>query len=173
MHALLSDAGQILRVCLQRDDSRAMRLQIWMLEGRLETFPVIIHKTVLHPAVQGPARVYGAEMGEKAGGEIAVSTAPFMNHEGRRKFLLRSMRFVKLLGESMRQPIVTARHRLRIVSATGFTQSIEHRIQMSLPFINRLKLPDTLRRSLFVGRGWTAHGGGILTNHGFQDNHGE
>ena len=110
-------------------------------------------------------------MRQEAGGEIAVSAAPFMNHERWWKLFLIPVGLVKFLRQSVRQSIVTTGECLVEVLDAAATQSVEHGVEVGLPFIDRPEIPHALRGRLFVrGNTWKAHGRGILTNAALQDN---
>ena len=80
---------------------------------------------------------------------------------------------IKLAGKSMREPVVTTRHRLGVIPEAVVLQPIKQSVKVSLPLINRLELAETLGGSLFLGGGREAHSRGILAKHVYQDNQSE
>ena len=70
-----------------------------------------VHEHVQGPAVDGAGRVQRHEMSQEAGGQVAVSAAPFLDDECGGKIGLFGCVVVEVNGQRVRQAVIGARHR--------------------------------------------------------------
>src|SRR2546422_7140591 len=152
MHAPGCHAGQILGISLQGGHLFAMGLQIRMGQGSRQGVPVGVHEHVPGLAVDRAGGIQRLQMSQEAGGQVAVSAAPFLDNESGRKVGLFSCVVVVVHSQRVRQAVIGARHRLVVVPDLSPSESVEDGIDVVLPVVHRLELANELRGRLFVRR---------------------
>src|SRR5437016_7177389 len=152
MHAAVFHAGQILGISLQGSHLFAMGLQVRMGQGSRQGVPVGVHEHVPGLAVDRAGGIQRLQMSQEAGGQVAVSAAPFLDNECGGKVGLFGRVVVVVHSQRVRQTVIGARHRLIVVPDLSPSEAVEDGIDVRLPVVHRLELADELRGCLFVGR---------------------
>src|SRR3989454_10169247 len=129
-----------------------MGLQVRMGQGSRQGVPVGVHEHVPGLAVDRAGGIQRLQMSQEAGGQVAVSAAPFLDNESGRKVGLFSCVVVVVHSQRVRQAVIGARHRLVVVPDLSPSESVEDGIDVGLPFVHRLELANELRGRLFVRR---------------------
>src|SRR5207245_1564827 len=129
-----------------------MRLEIRMGQGSRQGVPVGVHEHVPGPAVDRAGGIQRPQMSQEAGGQVAVSAAPFLDNECGGKVGLSGRLVVVVHSQRVRQAVIGARHRLVVVPDLSPSEPVEDGIDVGLPVVHRLELADELRGRLFVRR---------------------
>ena len=103
-------------------------------------------------AVDRAGGIQRLQMGQEAGGQVAVPAAPFLDNECGGKVGLFGCVVAEVNGQRVRQAIIGARHRLVVVPDPAPAEPVEEGIDVGLPVVHRLELADELRGRLFVRR---------------------
>src|SRR5262245_24973068 len=134
-----------------------MACKPWMAHGRIQHRLLPVHEYIVDPGIDHSLPIEGLEVAQETGGKVAVAGAEFDDSQRRLRLrrpgvsLLPGGNFLEIIrGKGMGKPIVGGGKGLVKPADLIAPKTIKELINMRLPLIDGLIVPDQLGKRIRI-----------------------